>query len=290
MIYLILSITFSTLILVVFKWFERFKINTFQAIVSNYFVAFTVGFLLYGSEWQSQSLAETEWIPFALIIGFLFITLFLMMGKSAQINGIGTTSVAVKMSLAIPVVAAIFLYNESVYLFKVMGIVGALISVYLITKDKEKSKNSSIDTKKATPILLIILFLGSGILDTLLNYAEKNVMTLITPALFSAVGFGIAAIFGSLFLVYKLISGKEKLSLKSLFAGIVLGIPNYFSIFFLIMAIRQPMEDSITYAINNVGIVVCSFLVGVLFFKEKVTPLKLFGGILALVAILLLSV
>jgi len=286
MIYLFLSIFFSTLILVVFRLFTRFEINTFQAIVFNYVVAFSVGFGLYGSLWNNEYITEGSWVPFALIIGVLFITLFLIMGKSAQENGIGITSVTVKMSLAIPVALAIYLYAESVYLAKVAGVIAALVGVFLITYQKKSEKKA----KNGNYWFLIVLFLGSGALDTLLNYVEKKALGDLSPALFSAIGFGIAGVLGLIVLVAAILLGKQKLKFKNVLAGIVLGIPNYFSIYFLIMAIREPMDDSITYALNNVGIVMASFALGIVFFKESITRLKLIGGIIAVAAILLLMV
>ncbi|MDG1658691.1 MAG: EamA/RhaT family transporter, partial [Crocinitomicaceae bacterium] len=43
MIALLLSVLSSSLIFVIFKLFARFKIDTFQAIVVNYFMAFIIG-------------------------------------------------------------------------------------------------------------------------------------------------------------------------------------------------------------------------------------------------------
>lgn len=286
MIYLFLSIFFSTLILVVFRLFTRFKVNTFQAIVFNYIVAFIVGFGLYGSMWSNALIHQGAWLPFAFIIGVLFISLFLIMGKSAQENGIGITSVTVKMSLAIPVALAIYIYAESVYLAKILGVIAALVGVFLITYQKKSEKKA----KNGNYWFLIVLFLGSGALDTLLNYVEKKALGDLSPALFSAIGFGIAGCIGLLVLSIALILGKQQLKLKNIIAGIFLGVPNYFSIYFLIMAIREPMDDSITYALNNLGIVMASFALGIIFFKESVTRLKIIGGVVALVAILLLMV
>lgn len=286
MMYLLLSIFCSTLILVIFRLFKKYGVNTFQAIVLNYVIAFIVGFSLYGESWDLKFVyEENDWMPFALVIGALFISLFLLMGKSSQENGIGITSVTVKMSLAIPVLMAIIIYNEAVYATKVIGIVLALIGVFLITYQKKQTAGRDY----RSILFLIILFLGSGLLDTLLNYVEKRALGDLSPALFSAIGFGIAGAFGLVILSIALALKKQKLRWKNMIAGIVLGIPNFFSIYFLIMAIRQPMEDSITYAMNNVGIVMASYVVGILFFKEATTTLKIVGGIVSVTAILLLA-
>jgi len=45
-IYLLLSIVFSTLIFVIFKYFDVFKIDILKAIIVNYIFAFILGFVL----------------------------------------------------------------------------------------------------------------------------------------------------------------------------------------------------------------------------------------------------
>ena len=287
MIYLLFSIISSTLILVIFRIFERYNINVFQGIVYNYITACAVGFLLFGDEWKPGDLTQGTWIPFAFIVGALFISLFVMMGISSQKNGIGITSVTVKMSLAIPVIAAIFLYNESVYLTKIIGIIAALIGVFLITFQKKKNTDNG---KKANIWFLIVLFVGSGILDTVVNYVEKVASGELSLALFSAISFGIAASFGLLFMLIKVIRKDIQLQKRAILGGILLGIPNFFSIYFLMMAIRfSGFSDSVTYAVNNTGVVMVSFIVGILVFKESSTTLKIVGGVIAIAAILLLT-
>ncbi|MCC5924737.1 MAG: EamA family transporter, partial [Crocinitomicaceae bacterium] len=176
--------------------------------------------------------------------------------------------------------------QESINFLKVFGVIAAIIGVLLITyqkKSTEYKKNSALKI-----LFLIILFVGSGLLDTLINYVEKKELSALTPALFSAISFGIAGLLGSFVLAIQLKKGL-KIKKVDILGGIFLGIPNYFSIYFLIMAIRDPLDDSITYALNNVGIVLLSFTLGLLFFQEKITKLKVIGVILAIFSIISLS-
>ncbi len=286
MIYLLLSIFSSTIILIIFRKFKAYSINTFQAIVFNYLVAFSVGFLFFGSAWSSEMLTTGNWQPFAFVIGTLFISLFLLMGKSAQENGIGITSVTVKMSLVIPVVFAIWLFQETLNAPKIIGIILALVGVFLITYQKKGERKGG----NKNVLFLVILFIGSGVLDATINYLEKFALGDLSPALFTAIGFGIAGCIGIVVLSIAVVLKKQRIALRNLIGGIVLGIPNFFSIYFLIMAIRQPYDDSITYALNNVGIVLFSYLLGILLFKESTSAVKLIGGVTAIAAIVLMSV
>jgi drug/metabolite transporter (DMT)-like permease len=129
MIALIGSIVFSSFIFILFKLFPKFGVDTFQAIVFNYFTACICGFALYGDSWSNAAWTDTNWMYAALICGILFISLFVLMGKSSQINGVAITSVAVKMSMAI---SAIFIgFGETFGLLKIAGIAMAIIGVAL---------------------------------------------------------------------------------------------------------------------------------------------------------------
>ena len=284
MIELILAILFSSCIFVIFKLFKRFEIDTFQAIVFNYFTAAICGFGLYSSEWNSNNLINTQWIPFSITSGILFISLFVIMGLSAQKNGVAITSVATKMSMASGILGMIFLYHESVGFLKISGIILAFIGVIAVSWMKS-DKNDG----QSSWWMLLVLFFGSGLLDIILNYAQKNVLGTLTTSLFSAIGLAIAGIFGLIIFIFQSIQGKTKFELKNLIAGIVLGIPNYFSIYMLISSYQTSgWRDSTVLSIINVSVVLTSTLLGLLLFNEKINRLKLIGLICSLLAIALL--
>ena len=278
MIPLLLSILSSSIIFVLFKLFQKFKIDTFQAIVFNYFTAFLIGTILYGNQWNARAFNDISWIFYALICALLFIGLFLIMGKSSQINGVASTSVAVKMSTAISIIFMIVGYSEKFTFLKASGILLALISVFLVSYAKEKKAPAS--------WMLLVLFFGSGALDFILNYVQNYELETVTTALFSAIGLGLAGVLGALILIVKIIQGTTKIELKNIAAGIVLGIPNYFSIYLLIYSYRSTgWQDSTVLAVTNVSVVLVSSLIGFFAFKENATSRKIIGLISAILAI-----
>ena len=282
MITLLFAVLSSSVIFIIFKLFPKFGIDTFQAIVFNYFTAFLCGILLYGDQWTSASYGSGCWIAYAVLCAFLFISLFIVMGISSQMNGVAMTSTAVKMSMAMTMLIMILWYKESFGWMKISGILAAFTGVVLVTSSKEEVKNEN-----SARWMLILLFIGSGILDFLLNYVQKFELGQLTTSLFSAFGFGMAGIIGSLILITQIIRKKASFHWKNMIAGVVLGIPNYFSIYLLIHSYSiLPWEDSTVVAINNVGIVILSAIVGFLIFKESLTIGKLFGLILSLTGII----
>ena len=284
MIALIGTIACSTFIFVIFRIFERFNIGTFQAIVANYFTAFLCGILMHVNEFSTDSFLHLEWLPFVSLSAVLFITLFIMMAISAQKNGIAATSVAVKMSMAVSMLGMIFIYNEVISFTKLVGIFFALIGVFLIASSGEKS------SKKNAAYMLIVLFIGSGLLDLNLNYAQNHVFNHISSSIFTAYGFAAAGTIGvGVHIIQRFRVKSQPIKAKNLIAGFLLGIPNYYSIYFLLESYQiLTWQDSSILAVVNVSVVLLSVIIGFIVFKEVIDKRKLIGILAALIAIFLL--
>jgi len=287
LIYLLLSILSSTIIFVVFKLYQKFGVNTLQAIIVNYFIACTVGFMWFIESTDDLIRIPSEtWFPGSLFLGGLFISVFYLAAITTQRSGMAVVSIASKMSVALPVFFGIFIYNESTGFLKLLGIVLALAAVYLSSIKKKEG----LKIKKKNLIFPFLVFLGSGIIDTSLNFLENFYVSETDVGLFSTSIFAVAGVIGTLIIIIQSISGKLKLSWKSLVGGIALGIPNYFSIYFLVMALRSPgFENSVLFTLNHVGIVLASTLVGIIFFKEVLLRKNWIGLVLAIISILLVA-
>jgi multidrug transporter EmrE-like cation transporter len=84
---------------------------------------------------------------------------------------------------------------------------------------------------------------------------------------------------------------KRRLDLKSLIAGVFLGIPNYYSIYFLLQTFEHSgMQSSVIFPINNIGIVLLSVVIAVLVYKEKLNGFNMAGILLAVISIGLISI
>jgi drug/metabolite transporter (DMT)-like permease len=149
------------------------------------------------------------------------------------------------------------------------------------------SKKSS-DSKQQTLWMLLILFFGSGILDLLLNYVQKTQVDVISTALFSAFGFGIAGLIGLGILINQIIRRKTRIEFRNVIGGVILGVPNFFSIFLLMRAYNSvTWSDSSVLAVINVAVVCISTLCGTLIFSEKISWAKALGLCCSLLAIYL---
>lgn len=285
MLNLALSVLCSSLIFVIFKLFDVYKVQTLYAIITNYVVACVVGMLLYEGDINFNEIANKSWFLGTLALGVFFILVFNLMAKASQVAGVSVASVATKMSLVMPVIFGVIFYKESLSVFQIIGILLALAAVYFASM-----KEKSIALSKKALLLPLLVFLGSGIIDISMKYFQENHLDPKEVAIFSAMIFGFAALTGFVFIGIKAVKKPLKINFRNIIGGIVLGVPNYFSIFFLIRALQNEGFDSAAiFTLNNVAIVMLSTLLGILIFKEKLS-LKNWGGIaLAIVSISLVA-
>jgi len=283
MIFLALSIVCSTAIYAIFKLFKRFHIHTFQAIVFNYFVAAGFGFWYANVNGYGTFDLGVPWLGIAAVVGVLFISLFYIMALTSQSHGVSVTSIASKMSMVIP--ALFFILTDPAETAGVLKVSGILIGVLAVVL---ASARSGPRQKIAGVIWLpIILFVGSGLLDLLLAIAEKtHLQSDSAYQQFIPIPFALAAILGSVVLLFRLFSGKEKFHGRSILAGALLGMVNYGSIYFLLKVLGSDTFDtSSAIPANNMGVVALSALVGYAFFQERLSAKNRWGIILSLVAI-----
>ena len=286
MIYLILSVLSSVIIFVVFKIFSKYNVNTFHAIVVNYVVACASGVTAYENSIKVTEISSYEWFYLSLALGSLFIIVFNLMALTTQRSGLSVVSVATKMSVVIPIIFGLVYYKESFGAIKIAGVFLALIAVYL---SSTKTKNGLTVSRKDF-IFPLLVFIGSGIIDTSLKFLENSFVAENDVPLFSATIFGAAACIGIIVIIFQAIKGDFSFQLKNIVGGIVLGIPNYFSIYFLVKALRSDLLDSSgIFTINNVAVVMVSTFFGILFFKEKLSTSNWFGMFLAVISIFLVT-
>ena len=108
--------------------------------------------------------------------------------------------------------------------------------------------------------------------------------------LFSAMAFGSAALTGIVFILVKRATKATKILLKDVVGGIALGIPNYFSMYYLLQALQhKSLESAVIFTVNNVGIVLFTTLLGIILFKEIISPKNWIGIGLAVVSIVLVA-
>jgi drug/metabolite transporter (DMT)-like permease len=285
--YLIISILLNAYLGIVFVFFNKLKIDLFQAIVYNYITCVVTGSYMSGGFPLTVSSIDEEWFKWALLMGFLFISIFNIIALSSVKVGVTVTQTSNKLSLIIPVLFSWYVYHETIGWVKWAGIVLALIAVILTMLKAEKSAKKHAIWVYALPL---ILFIGSGMIDTLTNYVTAHFIKNDTMAnTYLIAGFFVAAFLGFLVLLLLYVFKQKTFHIKHLIAGIVLGVPNYFSIFYLIKALNMKgLSSSAVIPINNIGILFIVTLFGVFIFKERLSKLNILGVVLTVVSMLLI--
>jgi len=284
-IYLLLSILFNAILFVIVKLFAKFNIDALQALVVNYFVAFLVGLFFLDINIVPKEIINEDWFTGSVLLGFIFINTFYVTTITSQRNGLSVASVASKMSVIIPITLGVLLYNENLGVIKIIGVILALIAVYFT------SKKETGEIQKATNILFpVLVFIGAGTIDSSLKYLQTHHVPVNQIGLFSTVTFFCAFNVGILTIIFLTIRGKIKFSGRNILGGIALGLPNYFSLYYLVKMLEEKAFQSATlFTIHNISIVLVSTFVGILFFKEKISLRNAFGIGLALFALYLVT-
>lgn len=291
MFYLIASIILNSYLTLAFKVCEKYRVNTFQAIVFNYITCVITGSFVNGSFPVNGEAMSSPWFKWACVMGLMFISIFNIVAVTAQKVGVAVASVANKLSLIIPVILSVYLYQESVQGWKLVGVVLALVAVVLTCyPPAKKDKDTSAAKNKWRYLLPFVLFIGSGLLDALINHVQQSYVTAENQNAYLVSGYLSAAVTGSLILSFGLVTGRIVFAWKNLLAGIIIGIPNYFSIWALVRFLKiSPWQSSASIPVNNMGIVLFSSVAAWLLFKEKLSFINWAGIMLSLLAIYLIA-
>ena len=292
----IIGVLLSAGLFLIFRTFHQFKINTFQAIVCNYWTCvFTA--LLYIGDLDALRLISLDllWVKVPLFLGLLFIGTFYLMGFVAQNISVSASSVAAKISLIIPVLFNLILFeNQNGFdVINYLGLILVFVAIFFTSSRVEATETQAQKQKSWGNLLLIVLiFLMSGAIDTSINWISKVSATDATSqAIFSMLIFAVAGVIGSIILLQKVVFQKEKIELKNIVAGIILGVVNYFSVIFMIKSLQIEFvsNGAFFFPIFNIGIILLSTFFAVLFFKERLNWRNKLGVLLAILAIICMA-
>ncbi|KGO82550.1 transporter [Flavobacterium beibuense] len=279
MLYLILSIICSVTVGVLFKTAKNYPVNISQIVAWNYVFAVGLCYQFFKPDMGTVD-SNATWhiyIPLAVLLPSIFIFLAL----SIKHMGIVKTDAAQRLSLFIPILAAYFIFKESFNTYKIIALLIGFPAIALILSKKDNNTAS----KWFYPAIVL---LGFGIVDILFKQIALHNTMPYTTSLFIVFCGALAVAW--LYVFFKLIVSKEKLSLMNLAFGALVGIFNFCNILFYLKAHKAFSENpSTVFAGMNMGVIVLGSLVGILFFKEKMSKLNYVGLVLALFAIFFIT-
>jgi len=281
MIYLLLTIVSSTSIYVIFRMAQNYSCKLPDLISLNYLVATILGFGFL-SEFATNSLSGSKsWLTFAVILGVLFIAMFYLIGNSSQKAGITVTTLANKLSLVFPVLFSLVYFNEQISPVKYIGIITAVIAVFLTVFKPEIRK-----TNLSYFLLPVSIFIGSGITDSVVKYVQTMKIDQTESAIFSSFVFLVAFIISLIISLFKRRLIWKSIHSPTLIFGVLLGLVNFGSLYFLINALNKSnLKSSLVFAVVNISIVLLSAIAGRFLFNEKLSKINMAGIFLAIISI-----
>lgn len=289
MAYLIITILLTVLLSFIFKWLSIYKVHRLKAIIINYLTCGFIGFLFSPSADLAQ-LFQQPWFLYAFLLAFIFILGFNILAASIAIHGVSITTLMQKMSIVLSASLSLIIYQESMGWQKLSGILIGITAV-ILSGGRSILQSKKLNDPKYLFLLPLLVLLVSAFVELGLQYAEITYLEGDDRHLFNTSLFTSAGILGIIFLIYQYSKSSSSLHFrkKDVIGGIFLGVPNYFSIYFLIMSISTGLEGSFVFPVINISVLLLSILGSLVIFGERLERPQLFGLLLAVISIALIS-
>lgn len=306
MIYLFLAILCSSSIALIFKYSEGAKMNRYAVTSVNYFTAFVISLLMIiikpsikinginisvanfinefanilsrNSGYFSKDASLVWAVLLGIIGGAFFFLSFIYYQKSVKENGASLSGTFGKLGILVPMIFSILFWKEIPKTFQWVGISVALFSIVYANISHDENKSTSIN------LTLILLFLFGGM-------AEFQNKLFQQYALIDYKDVFLFVIFVTAFLLslYFVIKSKEKVLKRDLLIGFLVGIPNLFSSYFLIMALNS-IATSIAFPVYSAGSIIFISLGEVFLYKEKLSKKNKIAIALVILALILINI
>ncbi|PWJ58376.1 hypothetical protein CLV98_104235 [Dyadobacter jejuensis] len=292
MIYFALSVFFTVCLYLIMRAYPSHRVNSFHAVVVNYYACVLTGLVLTPDlNIFSQIDYSSKASLLTLSLGALFIAIFLLIGLTAQKVSVTASSLAANMSLVIPVVFGLFIFQNNNKVFTPLNYAGIVLALVALTLGGIK-KNSTQHQRRNLWLLSlpILTFIGTGTNNTLINYLTFTYYSPSQSTVFMIIACSGAALIGTLLLATSIWKTKEMLSIRSIMGGVLLGIPNFLSLYFLLKALQIFANSAaFVFPIYNILTMLVSSVAAWLLYKEKLSGLNRLGLLVAIISVILIS-
>ena len=276
MINLLLAVALTSLMYFIFKGFNQFKVQTFQAIALNYVVCVITGIAFSGFEIlvNDLSLVPKTYFLFPIGLAISFILGFNLIAYSTQKISVSLSTVASRLSLIIPIIFSVFFSKPNIQQYNNLNILGTLLVFLAIVLISIPSAKEGLKVQKEHLWILPVLFLLTGLIDTTLTFTNELFQTKGIQESLPIMIFSCSALLAlTVLLIYK-----KPFRRNDFLAGVALGIPNYFSVYFLMKALSSFNHDSaFVFSINNISVIALTSFLSITLLKEKISRINVLG-------------
>jgi drug/metabolite transporter (DMT)-like permease len=207
------------------------------------------------------------------IFGIMFLLNFIIFQSNIVKNGMSISISVMRVSVLVPILVSIVFFKESLPLLNYLGIFIVLFAFVLM------GKSSSIRHK----ISLLVLFAITGFTEIGMKLFHEIASAPDNQMLFY--------LFTSAFLVNLtiLVQRKEKLQLKYIGAGLLLGIPNQLTSYFFLIGLNS-VEAAIAYPFVSSNVVLLGFITDKYLWKSRFSTYQYIIFALILVGIIFINI
>ena len=268
MISLILATACSASIALLFKVSSNKNMSRELVTTFNYLSALVVSaaLIVFNREYNGLALSNRAFdmtLILGILTGFLFLLSFLLYQESVKKNGASLSGMFAKLGILVPMIISVIIWKEMPTRLQSVGIVSALVAIVLVNV---KKSGSQVKTYQIT--LLMALFLAGGFAEFSNKIFQKSEAFNFRP-IFLLIIFSTAFALSAIILYFK---RKQLVCVwMSIMMGILVGIPNLFSSYFLLDALNR-YPASIVFPTYSAGSILLITLISALFFKEKINP------------------
>lgn len=283
--YLILAIISSAAMALALKIFPTRDGNRYGIILGNYLTCIVTAFFMIPDK---SVLARTDGktLVLGVIAGILFIVALISMQSSIRYNGAILTSAFSKLGLIVPLVLSIIFWGERPGVLQIIGLLLVLSAVWIISGNKEEKAGGEGSARQLFWLLTVLLCFGMA--DAMAKVFEQMGSREMDGVYFLIL-FCTSAVLALCLLFYEKRKTGAKFLLKQFLAGIIVGIPNYFSSALLLKALVG-LPAIIVYPCFSTGTILLVTLISAAFLKERLDGRKIAGLVIILAALVLLNI
>ena len=245
---------------------------------ANYFFAAILSFLILRG---GIGIPSTGTLALGAVTGIIYVLGFLLLMAGIARGPLAVPVTVMRLSVAVPVVVAIFFWNEVPGTLQWVGLLAGAAAIVLFGLGIRAQGNDR-HTGAGFWILMLAMFAVMGTGDVLLK-AFGEVSPDSERLVFTFLLFVSAALFTWLMVLIR--RGPFKRS--TFLLGMLLGVPNLFSTVFTLLALRG-VPASIAFPFINLTVIFGSTILALVAWKEKLGPIATAGLILAALALILL--
>ena len=303
MIHLFIAVLCSSSIALIFKYSETRGLNRYAVTCTNYIIAsiISLGFILKSPDglsnvWHGLShipktirhitvtnggFSSSEMVGWAMLVGSLagifFFLAFVYYQKSVRHHGVGLAGAFAKLGIFVPMTLSLLLWREIPRATQWVGMSLAACAI-LISHVPSGTRTSMY---RSWSLMFLFLFGGCAEFS---NKVFQHYGSLTQRPLFLFTTFFLAFLLSSI----ALFRG-GKIQARDIKTGILVGIPNLFSSYFLIRALID-IPASVAFPVFGAGTIAIISTVGVIGFGEEITAKNATAIVLVIVSIVLISI